>query len=393
MFPDGVPRECLGDEYRGFGFKHLDPATDGIKIRESPEFNWGLRADRFWPLDPMIDSFIIWGGIVQTYTKCLLTESQDKLVAISAIAREFQPIIKDEYKAGLWRRHLAQHLLWQVVTPQSAALPSTDSEHYCAPSWSWASVPGPVFLNTYIARQDRPVMIEILEAKLETLTDDPMGMVTGGYIKVRGWLKRFPPPQPDDSSSDDDNPSWKIKASWSQDCTIYPDRLPLATDLNWYCLPVLESLLMQKDEDDWKRIRGLVLLQTGRENEYRRVGLFDADVGAEKLFRRPAYPLRKANNLEADHVGSSSGPDVNTDNMSSNGRADEREGNAAETEIVQKTPVGSSGRRLIIPFFSGKGQEEESQPAERQDRALGGREWWRLGRQRNRWVEQVIAIV
>ncbi|KAH9211719.1 heterokaryon incompatibility protein-domain-containing protein, partial [Leptodontidium sp. 2 PMI_412] len=159
MFPDGVPREYLGDE-----------------------------ADRFWPLDPMIDSFILWRGIVETYTKCLLTERKDKLVAISAIARQFEPILKDEYIAGLWRRHLAQHLLWKVVTPQSAALPTTDSEIYCAPSWSWASVPGPVFLNTYIARQDRPVMIEILEAKLETQTGDPMGMVTGGHIKVRGWL-------------------------------------------------------------------------------------------------------------------------------------------------------------------------------------------------------------
>lgn len=397
MFPDGVPKECLGDEYGGFGFKHFDPATDGIKIRESPLFNWEIRADRFWPLDPMVGSFILWRSIVETYTKCLLTNSQDKLVAISAIARQFQPILKDEYKAGLWRRHLAQHLLWKVVTPQSAALPTTDSKSYCAPSWSWASVPGPVFLNTYIARHDRPVMIEILEVKLETLTGDPMGMVTGGHIKVRGWLKQFPPRQPDDSSSDNDNRSWRIKASWPQGCSIDPDRLPIATDRNWYCLPILETLRtirIQKDKGDWENIQGLVLLQTGRENEYRRVGLFEAYLDdAAKLFRRPTYPFRKANNLEADHVWPSSGPDVNTDNMSSNGRADEREGNAAETVIVQKTPAGSSGRRRIIPFFSGKSQKEESQPVESQDRALGGREWWRLGRQRNRWVEQVITII
>jgi hypothetical protein len=99
MFPKGVPTECLGGE--GCGFKHLDPATDGIKIRESPMFNWGLKADRFWPLDPLIDSFILWHNILETYTKCLLTENKDKLVAISAIARQFQPILKDEYKAGL----------------------------------------------------------------------------------------------------------------------------------------------------------------------------------------------------------------------------------------------------------------------------------------------------
>jgi hypothetical protein len=51
----------------------------------------------------MIDSFILWHGILDTYTKCLLTKNQDKLVAISAAARQFQLILKGEYIAGLWR--------------------------------------------------------------------------------------------------------------------------------------------------------------------------------------------------------------------------------------------------------------------------------------------------
>jgi hypothetical protein len=75
------------------------------------------------------------------------------------------------------------------------------------------SVARPVSLNTYVARQDSPVIIEILETELKTPTGDPMAIVTGGHIKVRGWLKRFPPPQPDDSSADEDDPEWKIKAS------------------------------------------------------------------------------------------------------------------------------------------------------------------------------------
>jgi len=37
MFTEGVPNECLGKE--GFSFKHLDPPTDGMKIRESLYFN------------------------------------------------------------------------------------------------------------------------------------------------------------------------------------------------------------------------------------------------------------------------------------------------------------------------------------------------------------------
>lgn len=89
----------------------------------------------------------------------------------------------------------------------------------------------------------------------------------------------------------------------------------------------------------------------------------------------PTYPFRKANSPEADHIGPSSALAVNTDNISSNGWAYDREGNAAETEIVQKMPAGSSERRRIIPFYSRKGREDEFRPGKRQDRALGGREW------------------
>jgi hypothetical protein len=90
-----------------------------------------------------------------------------------------------------------------------------------------------------------------------------------------------------------------MKASFSQKCDIYPYRLPLATVLNWYCLPVLETLVGRTDEGS-KRARGLVLLKTRVENEYRRVDLFHAYLGgAEKLFRRPTYPFRKANSPEA----------------------------------------------------------------------------------------------
>jgi hypothetical protein len=68
-------------------------------------------------------------------------------------------------------------------------------------------------MNTYVAREDRPAVSEILEAELETRTGDVMGVLTRGHIKVRGWLKRFPPAQPDDSSADEDSPEWKIKPS------------------------------------------------------------------------------------------------------------------------------------------------------------------------------------
>jgi hypothetical protein len=61
MYPNGVPGVFLRNSYFGFGFKRLDPATDGAKIRESlTQVNFqGLEPDRSWPLDATIDAFYI----------------------------------------------------------------------------------------------------------------------------------------------------------------------------------------------------------------------------------------------------------------------------------------------------------------------------------------------
>jgi hypothetical protein len=71
-----------------------------------------------------------------------LTRKSDKLVAFSGVARLFQDITGDEYVAGLWKSHLAEHLDWRVHMPVSKSAPE-----YRAPSWSWASTSGPIKLQ------------------------------------------------------------------------------------------------------------------------------------------------------------------------------------------------------------------------------------------------------
>ena len=56
----------------------------------------------------------VWNDIVQHYTKCNLTMSKDKLVAISGIVKRLQPVFKTDYLAGLWRDDLLEQLLWEV---------------------------------------------------------------------------------------------------------------------------------------------------------------------------------------------------------------------------------------------------------------------------------------
>ncbi|KAJ8489943.1 hypothetical protein ONZ51_g2648 [Trametes cubensis] len=85
-----------------------------------------------------------WLKIVEDYSFRKLSDPSDKLTAISALAEMFAPILGPDYVAGLWRRTLLEDLLWES---QSSGLASPDpgfSSGYRAPSWSWASIDGPV---------------------------------------------------------------------------------------------------------------------------------------------------------------------------------------------------------------------------------------------------------
>jgi hypothetical protein len=85
--------------------------------------------------------FQLWYQLVTKYTRRDLTISSDRILAISAIADRLQLFLNDEYCAGHWRSRLHKELLWRVSL--SDGLKPRPSE-YQAPSWSWASISGPV---------------------------------------------------------------------------------------------------------------------------------------------------------------------------------------------------------------------------------------------------------
>jgi hypothetical protein len=57
---------------------------------------------------PSSDASITWNEIVRNYSRGALTYGSDKLVAISAVARQYASIIGTDvqYLAGIWRKHL-----------------------------------------------------------------------------------------------------------------------------------------------------------------------------------------------------------------------------------------------------------------------------------------------
>jgi hypothetical protein len=76
--------------------------------------------------------------IVMPYSKCNLTFSGDKLPALDGIAKALKPQMKAEYHAGLWTRQIEAQLCWR---PKSR---NVRPRYRGAPSWSWASVDGPI---------------------------------------------------------------------------------------------------------------------------------------------------------------------------------------------------------------------------------------------------------
>jgi hypothetical protein len=122
----------------------------------------------------------LWSTLVWMYSGKNLSVPGDKLVALSGVAKYVMPHIGDAYVVGMWRRNLEKGLMWTKVGPGSR--PS----EYRAPSWSWASVDGPV---GYGRRSEAQSLIHVKDVVLDYTTEDHTGAVKGGWLDLRGSLK------------------------------------------------------------------------------------------------------------------------------------------------------------------------------------------------------------
>jgi hypothetical protein len=151
---------------------------------------WGVETifrHRDKPAKPPLD---VWRTAVKNYSHRKLTLPSDKLVAISAIAKDVAKdvanVLEDprpeNYLAGLWRQHLAYDLLWAMEDPPQPRPP------YRAPSWSWASVDGKVNIQT----KSRHGCKELVTVDAVTSWDGsvgPFSSVTGGFIVVSSQIR------------------------------------------------------------------------------------------------------------------------------------------------------------------------------------------------------------
>jgi hypothetical protein len=137
--------------------------------------------------DPRINIWLnFWNDVViPEYSGMELTVPEDKLIALSGIAKHVMSVINATYVAGMWKEYLGESLLWCTWNHDSSSRPV----RYRAPSWSWASIDGPVCTWWTLMCSKNLVQVEVKDVVLIHATEDPTGAVTGGWLDLRGSLK------------------------------------------------------------------------------------------------------------------------------------------------------------------------------------------------------------
>lgn len=179
-------------------------------LPESPSSNvkiWRRISDFGPPRLTLFNDYQSWKLTVENFSRYDLTMERDKLPAISGIARELQGD-EDPYLAGLWRNDLVSQLLWRRSsrneTREYYHLPVKYrgkhirnygtynvlclTSRVIAPSWSWASVNGPVHfpLPSHLISKNSKITAVIEECEVDLLTEDQFGQVSGGYLRLQG---------------------------------------------------------------------------------------------------------------------------------------------------------------------------------------------------------------
>jgi hypothetical protein len=139
-----------------------------------------------------------WVNFVELFTQRSLTYDTDRLYALSGMAATISTSKKGSFLAGLWKEELPLGLLWRTKADYHTrnTVMSRRHQKYYAPSWSWASVTGPI---EYIALPGRDYSFElvpdltIVEATCVPAGANPFGPVRSGYLKVSGLLARIYP--------------------------------------------------------------------------------------------------------------------------------------------------------------------------------------------------------
>ncbi|KAK0653488.1 hypothetical protein DIS24_g6002 [Lasiodiplodia hormozganensis] len=215
-----------------------------------------------------------WLELVGIYSPLRLTDSADKLPGIAGVAAEVSRVSAaatgglpaGRYLAGLWEADLPRQLLWTVYYPSEPE--ERGRRPYRAPSWSWASAAGDVYVHYPSVVQEycsRPAA-QVVECSTTPLrAEAPFGQVKDGFLRIRARLVRGAAVGERLGSSDG----------------------PITGEREFCQMDVVESVEAAKERalsSWWAQLGeccGLVLEKVGEDSGegglYRRVGIFHSE--------------------------------------------------------------------------------------------------------------------
>jgi hypothetical protein len=137
-----------------------------------------------------------WQKMVEGFTWLQLSYEEDRLPAFSGLAQQYRNRLKSEYLAGLWRENLHADVLWHAYPErgrQRQRYYTKKPVKWRAPSWSWASVEGPIWfaMNHHISEakpgaESVTCWVEFVSAECAPSSLDPTGAVAKGRLVVKG---------------------------------------------------------------------------------------------------------------------------------------------------------------------------------------------------------------
>jgi len=136
-----------------------------------------------------------WYDLVEEYSYTSLTFADDRLLALSAVAKRFCSALgldPSEYLAGMWKNDLPLSMLWGQRSypgmngPEPMTNTTTEIRH--APSWSWASVLGPI---RNVELSSLAATTEVLDVQITRLSPNFFDGADSCRLRLRCPLCKF----------------------------------------------------------------------------------------------------------------------------------------------------------------------------------------------------------
>jgi hypothetical protein len=135
-----------------------------------------------------------WYELIEEYSVTSLSFVDDRLLAISAVAKRFCSAMRlnpSDYLAGMWKDDLPQSMLWSQGSLNGRSGPeptSVDREMNHAPSWSWASIMAPIRTVELFSLQ---ATTEVLYVQISRLSPNVFDGTDSCRLRLRGSVCKF----------------------------------------------------------------------------------------------------------------------------------------------------------------------------------------------------------